>query len=121
MKNLLLRYVNADRGKITPYSTRQPSTKTIGHEKAAHPTATAAPEPTKTATFPARRRRNQISEYLPQRRKGRRLQVRIIGKIFSSFRSKLGDFAPWRVRSVSRSFAQAMQILTFSNTKHPCA
>ena len=66
------------------------------------------------------------SEYLPQRRKGRkvrRLRVKIIYKSFCPFPHKLGAFAPWREEFPTpstfdaRLFAQAAQIFNYSNTK----
>jgi hypothetical protein len=66
----------------------------------------------------AQQRRNQISEYLPQRREGRKVRsfaMRAIRKVTIIF-LKLGAFAPWReefpnLNAVrSESFAQAAQI-----------
>jgi len=88
---------------------------------------------------PAWQSRNRISEYLPQRRqgrKGRRLRVKIIRKNFylsplnlatlpfdftqggEVLEPRLGgrNFRP-RVLSASRSFAHAAQILNYSSTK----
>jgi len=80
----------------------------------------------------ARQSRNQISEYLQQRRKGRQervLSFRTKREIFLRSRSfvredgpwlSLGDFATWRETPSAfsfRSFAQAKQILNYSITK----
>jgi hypothetical protein len=72
-----------------------------------------------TTKDPARRSRNQISEYLPQRRKGRegrRLRVKVFHKrsylsLLSLATLRLGgrNFR-LRVRSACRSFVQATQI-----------
>lgn len=74
----------------------------------------------------ARRSRNRISEYLPQRRqdrKGRTIPVKIIRNIFifpppnlATLRLGGSNFR-LRVLSASRSFAQAGQNITDSNTK----
>jgi hypothetical protein len=72
---------------------------------------------------PVRLSRNRNSEYLPQRRKGRkvqRLRVKIIYKSFCPFPITL---APWREEFSTpstfdaRLFAQAAQIFNYSNTK----
>jgi outer membrane protein, multidrug efflux system len=69
--------------------------------------------------------RNRNSEYLPQRRKDRkvrRLRVKIIYKSFCPPRN-LGAFAPWREEFPTpstfdaRLLAQAAQIFNYSNTK----
>jgi hypothetical protein len=80
---------------------------------------------TLTTKIPVRLSRNRNSEYLPQRRKGRkvrRLRVKIIYKSFCPPRN-LGAFAPWREEFPTpstfdaRLFAQAAQIFNYSNTK----
>jgi ribosomal protein S4 len=52
-----------------------------------------------TTKDPARRSRSQISEYLPQRRKARKVR-RFKGendlRTFIAFLRNLGAFAPWR-------------------------
>src|SRR5438105_10393440 len=73
-----------------------------------------------TTKDPARQSRNRNSEYLPQRRKGRkvrRLGVKIIYKSFCPFPINLGAFAAWREKFPTRIFARAAQILNYSNTK----
>src|SRR5258705_2888875 len=74
----------------------------------------------------ARLSRNRNSEYLPQRRKGRkvrRLRVKIIYKSFCPFPITLaplrlgGRNSRLRVLSMARLFAQAAQIFNYSNTK----
>src|SRR6476620_11934866 len=76
-----------------------------------------------TTKIPVRLSRNRNSEYLPQRRKGRkvrRLRVKIIYKSFCPFTITL---APWREEFPTpstfdaRLFAQAAQIFNYSNTK----
>src|SRR6185295_9452636 len=78
-----------------------------------------------TTKVPVRLSRNRNSEYLPQRRKGRkvrRLRVKIIYKSFCPPRN-LGAFAPWREEFPTpstfdaRLFSQAAQIFNYSNTK----
>src|SRR4029077_9396477 len=76
-----------------------------------------------TTKIPVRLSRNRNSEYLPQRRKGRkvrRLRVKIIYKSFCPFPVTL---AAWREEFPTpstfdaRLFAQAAQIFNYSNTK----
>src|ERR1700754_4498777 len=78
-----------------------------------------------TTKDPVRQSRNRNSEYLPQRRKGRkvrRLRVKIIYKSFCPFPVTL---APLRLGGRNsrlrvldaRLFAQAAQIFNYSNTK----
>ena len=78
-----------------------------------------------TAKIPARQSRNRNSEYLLERRKGRkvrRLKVKIIYKSFCPFPITLaplrlgGRNSRLRVLS-TRLFAQAAQILNYSNAK----
>src|SRR5580765_1168545 len=76
-----------------------------------------------TTKDPVRLSRNRNSEYLPQRRKGRKVRrwrVKIIYKSCCPFPITL---APWREEFQTpstfdaRLFAQAAQIFNYSNTK----
>src|SRR5438094_10545277 len=78
---------------------------------------TASNKDNLTTAIPARQSRNRNSEYLPQRRKGRkvrRLRVKIIYKSFCPFPVTL---AAWREKFPTRLFARGAQILNYSNTK----
>ena len=88
-----------------------------------------------TAKCPARQSRNRNSEYLPQRRqgrKGRKITVKKFSKIIHLFPPNLACFAPLRLNSghawresiprvrvfqVTGKFERAAQILQYSSTK----